>query len=362
MKRTVRKFSESWRITWAIAAKDIVDALRNKTTLSIVVGVAFLMFTAMAGPLLLGLKDTPSAVVYDPGKSALIKALTARSEFRLRLADSLEEVKTVVVESPNVLLGLAIPPDFGPGGSVVLDGYAAHWADPALVAERAAFFEEQLGQASSQAVRINTAGRVIYPSLDAGGQPFMISLALTIMILAVGFALVPYLLVEEKETHTFEALLVSPARFSQVAAGKALAGACYCLSAAVVVFLFNAKLFVHWEVAILAVLLGAAFAVAVGLLMGALFDNPATINLWVGVLFMLLLVPTFLAALDSTKVPEVVRTITPWLPSVALGRLLKIAMAGDVPAALLWPNVAVLAVSALVVYALVVWRVRRSDR
>jgi len=203
---------------------------------------------------------------------------------------------------------------------------------------------------------------VIYPSLDAGGQPFMISLALTIMILTVGFALVPYLLVEEKETHTFEALLVSPARFGQVVAGKALAGTCYCLSAAVVVFLFNAKLFVHWEVAILAVLLGAAFAVAVGLLMGALFDNPATINLWMGVLFMLLLVPTFLAALDSSKLPEVVRTITSWLPSVALGRLLKIAMAGDVPAALLWSNVAVLAVSALVVYVLVVWRVRRSDR
>lgn len=69
-----------------------------------------------------------------------------------------------------------------------------------------------------------------------------------------------------KGTYTLDALLVSPARLWQVVAGKALAGLFYCLAAAVVVFAFNTRIVVHWEIAALAAVLGAAFAVAVGLL------------------------------------------------------------------------------------------------
>jgi ABC-2 type transport system permease protein len=357
---------ESARITLAIAAKDITDAIKNKTTLSIMLGVAVMMLSAMLLPLLLVLRGTPTAVVYDPARSTLIRGLTARNEFRLRLVDSQEELESAVAGSPELMLGIVIPAGFqqaeGSGGEIEMDGYFAHWANLDKVAELVAFFEEELSQASWQTVRINVAGHALYPSSDLSGQPFLLAMNLTILVLVVGLALVPHLLIEEKETHTFEALLVSPARYSQVVAGKALAGVFYCLCAAVVVFLFSIRWIVHWEIAALAFLLGAAFAVAVGLLLGIAAENPTTINLWMGLLLMLLLVPMLLAELASARLPAVVQEILPWTPSVALAKLVGYSMAGDVPATDIWSNAGVLAVESLIFYVLVVWRVRRSDR
>lgn len=361
-----QRASQGARIIWAVAAKDIVDALRNKTTFSIMVGVALMMLLGMALPLLLGLKDIPTAVVYDPGQSTLIKALTARDEFRLRLVESQEEMESVLTSSPNAALGLIIPPEYrqaaGSGGAVEIQGYYAHWADSARVASLATLFEEKLGEASWQTVHVNTEGHIIYPAYDSSGQLSMLSLSTSIILVTMGFSLVPLLMVEEKETHTFDALLVSPASLGQVVIGKAIAGSVYCLAAAAVVFAFNAKLIVHWEVVILAALLGAAFAVAVGLLMGALFDNPATLGLWTGLLAIVLIVPTILGFLSGAKLPAIVQTVVPWIPSVALSKLFTLSMAGNFPAAALWTNTVALLGAALIVYVLVVWRVRRADR
>ena len=357
---------ESIRITLAIAAKDITDAIKNKTTLSIMLGVGVMMVAGMALPLLLVLRHTPVAVVYDPDRSTLIRGLTTRSEFRLRLVDSQEELESTVAGSPELMLGIVIPAGFqqaeGSGGEIEMDGYFAHWANSDKVAELVAFFEEELGEASWQTVRIHVAGHALYPSSDLGGQPFLLAMNLTILVLVVGLALVPYLLIEEKETHTFDALLVSPARYSQVVAGKALAGMFYCLCAAVVVFLFNIRWIVHWEIAALAFLWGAAFAVAIGLLLGIISENPTSVNLWVGLLLMLLLLPMLLLELASAKLPTLVQVILPWTPSVALAKLVGFSMVGPVPAASIWSNMGILAVESLVFYALVAWRVRRSDR
>jgi ABC-type transport system involved in multi-copper enzyme maturation permease subunit len=357
---------ESIRITLAVAAKDITDAVKNRTTLSIMLGVGFMMLVSMALPLLLGQSRTPAAVVYDPGISTLIRGMTTRSEFRLRLVDSQEELEATVAGSPQLMLGIVIPASFqqaeGSGGEIEMDGYFAHWANSDKVAELVAFFEDEFSRASGQTVHIAVAGHAVYPSSELGLQPSLLAMNLTMLLLVVGLALVPYLLIEEKETRTFEALLVSPARFGQVVAGKALAGVFYCLCAAVVIFLFSTRWIVHWELVALAFLLGAAFAVAAGLLMGIVSENPTTVNLWVGLLVMLLLVPMLLAELASAGLPVVVQGILPWVPSVAMAKLTRFSMMVAVPAGDVWSNAGVLAAESLVFYALVMWRVRRSDR
>lgn len=354
------------RIIWAIALKDIGDAIENRTTLSIMLGTATMMAFSLAVPLLLGLRDTPTAIVYDPDRSALIRGLTTRDEFRLRLVDSREEMEVIVGESSNPVLGLVLSSEFheaaGSGEAVQVDGYVPHWADPVEVAELVAFFEQELEKAGWQTVHVNVEGHAAYPAIDADGQPFMVAMNLSVMILIIGIALVPHLLVEEKETHTFEALMVSPARFSQVVIGKALAGVFYCLVAALIVLLFSARLFVHWDVIVLAVVLGAAFAVAVGLLLGALIDNPTTINLWMSLVIMFFLVPMLLEKLGSSKLPTIVQTIIPWVPSVTFSKLIAFSMAGELRAAPVLPNVVALAGAVAILLALVVWRVQRSDR
>lgn len=363
----VRGLRGALRVVGAIALKDIADAIRNRTILALIFGLGITLLSGMTLPALLQLNSKPLAFVYDPDKSRLLRSLAARDEFRLALVDSPAEVEENLTSLPRAAIGLILPPGSlgsqasGPAGTVIVQGYYAHWQDPAEVAEQAAFFEAQLSEAGWRSVRIVTDGHAVYPALEWGGHPFLFSLTVGLILLMVGLAIVPHLMIEEKEAHTFEALLVSPARMSQVVLGKALAGGFYCLAAAVVVFGLNAWIVVHWEVVVLAVLLGAAFGVAAGLLIGALVDNPATLSLWVGALLIPLLVPSFLGFFENPPVPEVVRAAIPYLPSVALTKLVKIAMAGDLTGAPILFNTAILLGATALLLALTVWWVRRME-
>ncbi|HDQ74039.1 MAG TPA: ABC transporter permease [Chloroflexi bacterium] len=353
------------RILGAIAAKDIVDALRNRLTLSLLVGGVVMMLSSMVLPMLLELNDVPTVLVYDPERSVLIRGLTAHDAFRLRLVDSQEELENEVGGSFHFVLGLTIPPGFrqaqGSGGSVDIDGYAPHWADPVLVAERVAFFEAQLSQASWQTVRINVSERPIYPALDEIGQPFMFSFNFVIVILVVGLAVVPYLMIEERETHAFDVLLVSPARFFHIIVGKGLVGLFYCLVIAIALFAFNARWIVHWDVALVGFLSSALFAVLAGLLVGLAFEDAATMNMWMGVLLLFLLSPLLLEQAIH-RLPGVLQAIIPWIPTTAMTRLLRMAMVAQVPATAFWTHVGTLVITALALYGVLVWRVCQLDR
>ena len=366
MNTTKRRFSEGLRIVWAIAAKDVVDALRNKITISIIIGVAFLMLSGQALSLLLKLQSTPSVVVYDAGKSDLVAELKKSDDLRLRTMPSQQELQESVGGAAGPLLGLTIPANFdqalGAGGLFELDGYFVHWVNPADAAETQTFFEDKLTELAGQSVRINTEGHAVYPSPDAGGQPSMVSRSLVIAVLTICGAIVPFLMIEEKETHTLDALLVSPASIGQVVTGKALAGVFYGLTAAGVVFAFNQALVVHWGVALLAAVCGSLFAVAVGLLLGSLFDNPASMNLWFGGLLLALLMPVFLVNTLGSNVPQIVRTILPWIPTVLLSQVVHISFTASVPLDRVLLNLGIVVGSAVAVLAAVVWVVRRSDR
>lgn len=364
MKRAAS--NENLRIIWAIAAKDISTAIKNKVVLSIILGTALVVLNGSVLPMLLGLGNIPTAIVYDEGRSTIVRALTAREDFRLRLADSQEDMEAAVSGAPETRLGVVIPADFdqraGNGQIIELEGYTAHWADPEKVSQWVALFEKELGLASWGTVRIYTEGNVLYPTVDTGGQLSLTSLMIVIVILTIGMALVPLLFMEEKEAHTFEALLVSPASLGQVVAGKAVAGGFYCFVASAVVLLLNRYLVVHWGVALLAVLLAAAFAVALGLVVGFLSDTPATTGLWGGLLILILLVLTGLQAFKSPDWPQFVQALLDWQPGSAMVEMFRMSMAGEAPLGLLWANAAALLAVAAVVYALILGLLRRADR
>ncbi len=357
---TRTRFAEHWRIIRAIAGKDILDAIRNRTTLSIILGVGVMMLSGLVLPLLLASRGGPGAIVYDPQKSAWARGLG------LRPMASEDEMKATIATSLQPMLGVVIPPELGQpqeaGQSITLDGYVPHWASRSQVAQLVSYFEAEIGRASGQAVRIDVQGHRVYPSASPQGQPFLLAMNMTMQILIVGLSLVPLLLVEEKETRTFDALLVSPARLGHVVSGKALAGLFYCLCGVVVVFAFSARWFVHWDLALLAAFLASAFAVGMGLLLGALCENPATLSLWMLVVVAALLAPVLAVGLSHVSLPAWLRTLAPWTPAAAMTRLIGLATAGAPPAGDVARNVLILAAEALALYALVAWRVRRTDR
>jgi ABC-2 type transport system permease protein len=356
----------AWRIIWAIASKDISATLRNKLALSILIGTTFLLATNSLLPLLLQIRNTPGAIVYDEGRSTIMRALAASDDLRLGIADSLEEMQAVVSGSSEPLLGLVVPDDFdrqaGSAEVIQLKAYAVHWADPEIISQRVAFFEEQLGQSTWGQVQIQVAEQPLYPSAKPDGQSFMSTITMVMILFTMGIALVPLLFVEERKSHTLEALLVSPARISDVVIGKALAGAFYCLLAAVVVLVFKYNLIVHWWVALLAVLLGAALAVAIGLLVGIISDSPATMGLSASLILLPILILTVVGSLPGINWSPYIESLINYLPPSALVKMLGLSLAGEIPLIQVWGNAAVILAGVLIVLGLVNWRLRLTDR
>jgi ABC-2 type transport system permease protein len=361
-----RTLAESLRVIWAIAAKDIVDAIKNKTTISIIIGVAFLLLSGQAMPLLLKLQAIPRAYYFDVGESKLISDLAKNREFQLISMPSQEEVAKSVGESSGAVLGIIIPVDFDQKSrrraEVELEGSFVHWAKFEDVEDAVAFFEEKISEYSDTPVAINIDGNAVYPAPDADGQPFMFTLSLVVATITIGAFLVPLLMVEEKEKHTMEALMVSPASYGQVVLGKTIAGIFYCLTAAAVVFAINSAMVSQWWVAILAILVGACFTVAVGLFVGMLFDHQGTMNLWLGLILLLLLMPVFLDQAMGDKLPEVIRVVVPWLPSVALSNLIRISLTNNIMLDQIGLNIGIIMAFAILILTAVAWRLRNLDR
>jgi hypothetical protein len=99
-----------------------------------------------------------------------------------------------------------------------------------------------------------------------------------------------------------------------------------------------------------------------GLLLGSIFEDASSMNLWMALLLMVLQLPVFLAGIEATALPQVVRTLIYWLPSVALDKLVSASMVGSLAGMDLGGPVALLVGSGLLFFALVVWRMRQEGR
>jgi ABC-type Na+ efflux pump permease subunit len=363
------RIAHDLRIVMTIALKDIGDAVRNRTTLSVMLGTVVLMLSSMALPFLAGLNAAPTAVVYDPGRTTLIRALTSREEFQLGIVDSREELEEAVGNTSELRLGLVVPEDLAAtvtasqaGDPVRLEGYLPHWADPDDAAALTAYFEKQLAEALWRDVEIDVVGRSVYPRPDTFGQHTMTSHTLAIVVLTVGLALVPGLLVEEKENHTLDALLVSPARYIQIILGKGATGLFYGLIVGLIVYGMNSKWIVDGAIFVVAIGLGTLFAVTVGLLLGVLIENPSASNLWTGLILIVLMVPAFVGNLLRETTPAVIRTGLRAIPTAAFSKLIILSMLRTVRTSDWTVPVVQLALSTLIVAGILVWQVRRRER
>lgn len=365
MKPTRETLRKGLRITLAIAGKDIVDAIKSKVIQGLLIGVLTMMLTGRAFPLLLGISDLHTVVVYDEGDSEWVVALRKRPGVRLVRARTREAMEEALASDGNAALGLVLPATLDQsiekGSPPALEGTLPHWTRQDEEEELETFYERELSALTGETVDIEIAEQRIYPKVAAKGFTGMAAGVIAMVSLTVGIFLVPFLLVDEKQTKTMDALLVSPASIGQVVAGKAIAGTVYCLAATAVAFAFNQALVVNWGLAILGTLCGTLFGVALGLLVGSLFDLPQQVNGISGAALMVLLLPAFLTDFTSNWQPFL-QTVISWLPSVALVKVLRISFSNVVPVGEVLTGLAATVVPAVVLLGIVVWRIRRSDR
>lgn len=346
-----------WRIVLALAGKDIVDAVKNKTTLTMVFGLALMLLTVQALPLLLRLDNRPRVAIYDAARSGL--ADTVRQDGQLQVLEmrSAEDARTSAVEASVPLLSIVLPADWESGsGTLAVDGYLAHSVRPSTADELVAATEQALSAVAARPVTIHA--ETVYPTLDSGGHTVMVAFGLVLATTMITTILVPYLILEEKTAHTLEALRVSPASVNQILLGKALAGMVYGLLAAAVLLAFNVSLVSSWSLMLLAVLALILIGVTTGLLVGTLVENEGSVQMWISLLVVLLMFPLFIIFFGSSRLPAWAVQAAAWLPATAAFDLIRLSFGNTWPAAQVWPRLAAVLTAVAFAFLLTAWRLR----
>jgi ABC-type Na+ efflux pump permease subunit len=359
---------ENLRIILAIAAKDISDAVRNKYTIGIILPTLAIVliyrlipqFTEVSG------LSSPTILVYDAGDSTLVEALEASAALEVYEYDSpaVMEEKLAFGGDKNEL-GLVIPAYFdetlASGGQPVLDGYVLHWVTESQAKGIQGLVEDEIEKWAGKRIQVQLEGNVIYSLPDSFGFPVWGSLSILYVVMMIGVALTPHLILEEKQNKSMEALLVSPASSGQVVMGKALTGLFYCLTGAAIALALNAILVTHWWLVILVTVLGSFFAVALGLLLGTLFENRQQLTVWAMPVFAVLLLPVFIGILPGL-LPEGILKIFSLIPTVAMEKVLRTSFSGRFALSQVGLPLLILSFYTILLLAAVRWALQRSDR
>ncbi len=353
------------RIILAIAKKDIVDAVKNAYILfALILPVGMSVLFSFMLP-----KDRPlDIVIYDPGPSRLVEQLKVNPAVKLIPVNTADEVPQRVKEGP--LGGLALPGDFD---ASVLAGKTpelrVYYNGRRGLGEQTALRQVLEGALRAMAGQAMPANLVPYDVTSSGKEgerqefdlaSFYLIILLVMGLCMVGVFVVPTILVEEKEKRTLQAVLVSPASYTDLVMGKALVGLFYALLIALVLLLLNKGFAGNAAVTILAVILGSLFLVLVGLLMGALFSTMTQVNTWSSIVMLALLIPAMFILPPQPPAP--VSTITRLIPTSYMADAISIGLSKKATLGNVGLDLLVLAVSTVIVLVAVLWALRRERR
>jgi ABC-type Na+ efflux pump permease subunit len=359
---------ENLRIIWAIAAKDIGDAIKNKHTIGIILTTLGLVliyriipqFTEVAG------MSTPTALIYDEGDSMLVEALAQGGVLEVYEFGTLDVVKEkLAFGGDKNELGLVIPMNFDEvlesKDQLKIDGYVLHWVTETEVMEIQGIVEDEIEKQVGKRIQVDLEGNTVYSLPNSFGFPVWGSLSIMYIVVMIGVSLTPHLMLEEKQSKSMDALLISPASSGHIVIGKALAGLFYCITGAVIAIVLNVVLITHWWLVIVAVILGSLFATALGLLLGTIFNNRQQLTVWAMPVFGVLLLPVFVGILPEL-LPESVLRIFSMIPTVAMEKVLRISFSESVAISQVGPSLGTISIFTLLLLAGVRWKLQRSDR
>jgi len=359
--KPLEKLTDSLYIAWTIGRKDIVEALKNKNTrINIVVLLGLVIFFYwMSTPR--PFDERINVVVYDEGNTQLAlenMKLGDGTEFVFYDALSLEDMKRKMAYKE---LGLVLPVDFDQilesGREPTLEGYI-FWVHRSKAADLELKYSQKFTELLGQPLQIHIGENIVIP--DAGIETNSVPFHMLFTLIWLSIAIVPHLMMEERNTKTMEALLVSPASSAQVILGKALAGLFYLVLAGVVFFAFNGVYVAHWGLAFLAFCTIALFGIALALALGSVIQSAQQLSLWALFGLVIFIVPTMFV--NEPFLASWLKTILVWFPTAAMAKLVQFSFSSGVQLDQLALNLGISFAGIVLVYALVVWQVRRLDR
>ncbi|MCA9953211.1 MAG: ABC transporter permease [Ardenticatenaceae bacterium] len=351
---------EYWRVVLTLAAKDTMEAFKNKTTLTMILGLVMMMATVEAMPLLLKLDDRPRLAIYDGARTSLADELRQQGNVQVLEMRTEADVLATAREASGPLAAVILPSDWADNsGPLPIEGYFGHWLSRQTQVALVAQVEDVLTAVTQRQVTIQP--QTVYPSLENGGHSLMVALGLVLVILLITSIVVPYLILDEKTAHTLELLRVSPASMNQILLGKGLAGVLFGLMAAAVLLSFNLALVNLWGLMLLAVLSTVVIGVGMGLLVGTLVESEGSVQLWVSLLAVFLMFPLLLVFAQNNPLPEWLQQVAAWLPSTAAFELMRLSFGNDGSLALVGPRITAVLVSVGLVFAIAAWRLHNWE-
>ncbi|MDJ0755045.1 MAG: ABC transporter permease [Ardenticatenaceae bacterium] len=354
------------RIIWTLAAKDIVAALKNKTTLTTIIISLLMVFFYRYMPLLTSDGDTLRVFVYAENDSVFLEALERSPALSIYTTDSYERMIDVLSDTEEVELGLVIPEAaeaqlVETTGPIEIDGYVMYWLTPDQRAEVKALLEAELAIEFDRPITLNLQDHEVFLSAESGFFGFGATFAFIFVPLMIGISLIPHLMVAEKKDKTLDALLVSPATAAHIVTGKALAGIFYSLTGYVVIFAVFRYLIIQWGLVLTAALVATLFMTAIGLLLGSYVEVSAQLQLVAWFIILPLLLPVLLIALEGL-IPSSVIAFMRWIPTVSVAKIFQLGLTPDKGFALYAADLIVSLGVSLLLFGSVVWFVRRQDR
>jgi len=355
----------SWRLVAAIAQKDLVDAIRNRYLL-----IALLTPLSVALLIRVMLPDVNrlnnfTVVVHDPDRSTLVSHLRAVPQLKLVDADSAATARDEV-EKIKAAGALVVPTNFdadvAAGKQPKLTVYVNNRKNSIEQASFRGLMERQVESLDQRPPPAEINWVTIREETDSPpGRGFNLNQMLLPLLLLLTFGMtgalvVPLLLVEEKEKRTMDFLLTSPARLSEVIAGKALTGVVYSLLIAGVLLALNRQLVSNWPLTMMTIFLGLLMVVAIGLLMGSVFQTTMQVNTWASLALLVLIAPSF----PFPGSPVVLEAAMHFIPTYYFIEALKMSLAGTT-ALQMWGHLTVVLACALAAFFATTWTMRRGQ-
>jgi len=290
-KKTTHTFGDNLNIIWAIVAKDIVDAFKNRVVVSMIIMLSIILLVPKALPYIFEQTQTVLPV-YDMGDSPLMADLRKASNLSVQELHSQQELTLALCGAIYPEIGLILPANIA-NDQAEFQGFVC-WSKRHQVSAVHPKIEGMLSQALDRTVKIKLESNFIFPPTKGVLYISLVTVNSIVLILSIGLFIVPSLLIEEKETKTMQALLVSPASITQVVVGKALAGLFYLLVSSILIFLISWVDVIHWEIVILFVIGSGIFSVAVGLLLGSFFERQQDMVGWMIAILLIMIGAVFI--------------------------------------------------------------------
>jgi ABC-2 type transport system permease protein len=361
----------NWRAVWAIALKDIFDAVRNRYllfALILPVGMSLLFGLLFAEP---EIADPPTLAVYAPDNTEFVTGFAGIEGLEVVQVSSEAELRETV--GAQVEVGVVVPAGFEgalrAGEHPVLQVYDSGGISGGVTSFLHQLIQDQVWQLADMQFPAEIRYEALAASEGAGDaefarenfslQGYLLGLLLVMALSMTGGFVVPYLLVEEKEKRTLSALLLSPAGPAEVIAGKGLVGMFYSVVIAGLLIALNRGWQGDWPWTLAALALGSLFIVAVGLLIGSLAGSMHQVNTSTSIVMLGLMLPSWIGPLN---LPEAVKLVVQLIPTYYMSAVLNLSLAGQAVPAVALRDLGILAVITVLAFAIVVWNMKRSQR